>query len=516
MDKELYIRTSPEESTVVLTEDKKIVEISKESNNSQFSVGDIFLAKVKKIMPALNAAFIDLGYKKDAFLHYHDLGPQFQSLNAYLKKNIQSKQRIPLSTFNTLDDIHKDGKIKDILKPGQKIMVQVVKEPINNKGPRLTSEITIAGRTLVLVPFSNKVSVSQKLSEIEERKRLKNILYAIKEKNYGVIVRTAAEERTTADFDMEQRMLIDKWENALMHINQNTKVPKRIIVEINRANTLIRDLLSSDFTQILIDEYKLFEDTKEYIKKIEPGKEKIVKLYKGETDILVKFGIEKQISAAFGKVVSLKSGAYLIIERTEALTTIDVNSGNRNISNEDQETNALEVNMIAADEIARQLRLRDIGGIIVVDFIDLHKPENKHKVFDRIKELLAKDQTKSYVLPLSRFSLMEITRQRIRPATNFSVVETCPVCNGSGEITQSKLIVDEIKDNLKYIIHKTGKNKLTLQVHPFIAAYLNKGFLSSIARKWQKQYKSSIKIVSNENYSFLEYHFFDLDKNQLF
>ncbi len=516
MDKELYIKTTPEESTVVLTEDKRIVEISKESNDSQFSVGDIFLAKVKKIMPSLNAAFIDLGYKKDAFLHYHDLGPQFLTLNSYLSKNLSSKQRIPLNSFSILDDINKDGNIKDILKPGQKIMVQITKEPINNKGPRLTSEITIAGRNLVLVPFSNKVSVSQKLSEIEERKRLRNILYAIKEKNYGVIVRTAAEERTTADFDMEQRMLIDKWENSLMHINNNTKLPKRIIVETNRANTLIRDLFSDDFTKILIDDYKLYEDIKEYIKKIEPGKEKMVKLHKEETDIFEKHGLEKQISAAFGKVVSLKSGAYLIIERTEALTSIDVNSGNRNISNEDQETNALEVNMIAADEIARQLRLRDIGGIIVVDFIDLHKNENKQKVFDRIKELLSKDKTKSYVLPLSRFSLMEITRQRIRPATNFSVVETCPVCNGSGEITQSKLIVDEIKDNLSYIIHKTGKNKFILQVHPFIAAYLNKGLLSSINRKWQKQFKCSLKIIPIENYSFLEYHFFDTEKNQLF
>ncbi len=516
MNKELYIKSSSEELTVVLTEDDKIVEISKENNNRQFAVGDIFLAKVKKIMPSLNAVFIDLGYKKDAFLHYHDLGPQFLSLNNYLNRNISTNQRIPLRNFSLVDDIDKDGNIKDILKPGQKIVVQVAKEPINNKGPRLTSEITIAGRNLVLVPFSNKISISQKLTSNEERTRLRNILKAIKEQNYGVIVRTVAEERTTADFDTELSMLTDKWEKAFVGINQNTKLPKRIIGEVNRANSLVRDLLNDDFTKILIDDFQLYEDIKEYIKRVAPEKERIVKLHKDDSDIFIKYGIQKQISASFGKVVSLKSGAYLIIERTEAMHTIDVNSGNRNVSNQNQETNALEVNMIAAEEIARQLRLRDIGGIIVVDFIDMHRSENKQKVYGLMKELLAKDNTKSYVLPLSRFTLMEITRQRIRPETNFKVVETCPVCNGTGEVAQSILVVDEIENNLKYIIHKTGVKNLVLKTHPFIAAYLKKGLLSSIAGKWKKQYKCLIKVLSDESYSFLEYHFFDQEKKQLF
>jgi len=516
VNKELYIKSSSEELTVVLTEDNKIVEISKEKNNQQFAVGDIFLAKVKKIMPSLNAVFIDLGYKKDAFLHYHDLGPQFLSLNNYLNKNISTNQRIPLKNFPLTEDINKDGNIKDILKPGQKIIVQIAKEPINNKGPRLTSEITIAGRNLVLVPFSNKISISQKVSSREERNRLRNILKAIKEKNYGVIVRTVAEERTTADFDTELSMLTDKWEKAFVGINQGTKLPKRIIGEVNRANSLIRDLLNDDFTKILIDNFELYEDIKKYIKKVAPDKEKIVRLHEDDSDIFIKYGIQKQISSSFGKVVSLKSGAYLIIERTEALHTIDVNSGNRNISNQNQETNALEVNMIAAEEIARQLRLRDIGGIIVVDFIDMHRSENKQKVYDLMKTLLAKDKTKSYVLPLSRFSLMEITRQRIRPETDFKVVETCPVCNGTGEISQSITIIDEIENNLKYIIHKSGIKHLILKTHPFIAAYLTKGLITTIIRKWNKQYKCTIKAIPDENYTFLEYHFFDTDKKQLF
>lgn len=516
MKKELFIKSSSEELTVVLVENNKIVEISKESNNRQFAVGDIFLAKVKKIMPSLNAAFIDLGYKKDAFLHYHDLGPQFLSLNNYLQKNINSNRQIPVKDFPLSEHIDKDGKIKDLLSPGQKIIVQVAKEPIGTKGPRLTSEITIAGRNLILVPFSNKISISQKLTDNEERIRLRNILKAIKDKNYGVIVRTVAEEKTTADFDLELRMLYDHWEKAFVKINQNTKLPKRIIGETNRANSFIRDLLNDDFTRILVDDFRLYEDIKEYIKKVLPEKEKIVKLHKDDSDIFVKYGIQKQISASFGKVVSLKSGAYLIIEQTEALHTIDVNSGNRNISNQNQETNALEVNLIAAEEIARQLRLRDIGGIIVIDFIDLHHSENRQKVYDLMKELLAKDKTKSYVLPLSRFSLMEITRQRVRPETNFKVVETCPVCNGTGEIAQSILIVDEIENNLKYIIHKTGIKYLILQLHPFIAAYLKKGIWSSVIRKWKKQYKCSIKVVPDESYLLLEYHFFNKEKKKLF
>jgi len=516
VNKELFIQTGSEGLVIALTEDKRLTEIAKESTSRQFAVGDIYLAKVKKIHFPLNAAFIDLGYEKDAFLHYPDLGGQFNSLNNFLQRNLHTKQRIPLSSIDLKENINKDGHIKDILIPGQKIVVQVTKEPISSKGPRLTSEITIAGRNLVLIPFSNKISVSQKIESDEEKKRLQNIIKAIKPRNYGVIVRTVAQEKTAADFDAELRLLIDKWENSFSSVNINTKVPYKLIGEIDRTYSIIRDMLNDSFTNIVVDNYEVYNDMKEYIRSIAPEKEKILQLHKGPEPIFKKFDIEKQISGSFGQVVTLKTGAYLIIEKTEALHVIDVNSGNRSIKGQNQETNALEVNLLATDEIARQLRLRDMGGIIVVDFIDMHEAEHRKQVYDRMKELLAKDSAKSYVLQLSRFNVMEITRQRVRPEVKFKIEETCPVCNGTGKIAQSVLLVDQIKNDLEFIRNKYPTEKqFTIQTHPYVAAYITKGLLKSLKKQWQKEYRCKLQVLENNNYNFLEYHFFNTKEEQL-
>lgn len=513
MNKELVINVNPSEISIALLEDKRLVELNKEKSDTKFSVGDIYLGKVKKIMPGLNAAFINVGYERDAFLHYLDLGPQFLSLSKYLNFAITSRQKIPpLNKFKLEKDIDKDGTIADVLKEGQYLLVQIAKEPISQKGPRLSAEISIPGRNLVLMPFSDKVSISQKIESVEERNRLKKLLESIKPKNYGVIVRTVAESKKVADFDSELKELVKKWESAFRQI-RNIQPPKLIIGELNRTSAILRDILNASFNNIYVNDEEAYRDLKSYIKTIAPEKEKIVKHFNGKVPIFQQYGIDKQIKAHFGKTVAIKKGAYLVIEHTEALHVIDVNSGNRSQSDSNQEENALDVNLAAVDEIARQLRLRDMGGIIVIDFIDMHVSEHKQKVYDRMKEAMSLDRAKHHILSLSKFGLMQITRQRVRPEMNISITEKCPTCGGSGEIAPSILFVDELENNLNFVVAKT-KSKILLEVHPYIAAYINKGLLSRRI-KWMIKYRRKIKILPTESYSYLEYKFIDNQGQQI-
>ncbi|MDX9812354.1 MAG: Rne/Rng family ribonuclease, partial [Bacteroidales bacterium] len=401
VNKDLVIDAGDSEVSIALLEDKQLIELNKEKRNVKFSVGDIYLGKVKKIMPGLNAAFINVGYERDAFLHYLDLGAQFKSQHKYYSLALQKQGRVPpVSKFKNEADIDKDGKIGDVLTVGQTVIVQIAKEPISTKGPRLTSEISLAGRNLVLMPFSDKVSISSKIESQEEKNRLKTLLHSIKPKNYGVIVRTVAEGKKVAVLDAELRELVSKWETAFNSLRKETKVSRLFIGEMNRTSTILRDMLNGTFSNIHVNDASIADDIRRYIREIAPEKEKIIKFYKGSLPILDHFGINKQIKALFGKTVSFKHGAYLIIEHTEAFHVIDVNSGNRSRSGNDQESNALEVNLEAATEIARQLRLRDMGGIIVVDFIDMQSNENKQQLFDRMKEVMAGDRTKHNILPL--------------------------------------------------------------------------------------------------------------------
>jgi ribonuclease G len=507
VNKELVINSTSSEVVIALLEDKNLVELNKEKNSTNFTVGDIYLGKVKKIMPGLNAAFIDVGYERDAFLHYLDLGHQFRSLNKYLKMALNTRQsNSPLSAFQIEPDIDKAGKIQQVLTEGQSIVVQVTKEPISTKGPRLASEVSIAGRNLVLIPFSDKISISQKIQDVGERDRLRKLIQSIKPKNYGVIVRTVAESRKVADLDSELRELVQKWEGAFVNLKNNP--PKLMLGEINRTTAILRDMLSSQFNNIYINDKTLYNETKEYIKSVAPDKEKIVKHYDKSEPIFEHFALEKHIKALFGKTVAVKKGAYLVIEHTEALHVIDVNSGNRSKSDNNQEENAIDVNLVAAQEIARQLRLRDMGGIIVVDFIDMHSAENRQKLFDSMKELMLSDRAKHHILPLSKFGLMQITRQRVRPEMSVQTIEKCPSCNGSGEVQPSILFVDEIENYIRWSLKDYRFKKITLTLHPYIVAYLTSG-IYSIRMRWRLKYLWRLKIVESSSSSFLEYCFTD-------
>ena len=516
MSNELVISVTASEIVIALLENKQLVELNKEKSNLQFSVGDVYLGKVKKIMPGLNAAFVDVGYEKDAFLHYLDLGHQVQSLNKYLKTAINKKGKvvvIHLSKFKNEPDIDKNGRISNVLSSGQIVMVQIAKEPISTKGPRLGSEISIAGRHLVLIPFSEKVSVSQKITSQEEKARLKKLINSIKPKNYGVIVRTVAEGRKVAVLDDELRSLVRKWEAAFENL-KGAVPPKLIISELNRTSAILRDILNGTFNSITVNDENLCNEIKDYISIIAPEKEKIVKYYNGNIPIFEKYGIDKQIKTLFGKTVSFKSGAYLIIQHTEALHVIDVNSGNRSKTSSDQETNAADVNIAAATEIARQLRLRDMGGIIVVDFIDMHTQEHKQLVYEKIKEAMAADRAKHNILPLSIFGLMQITRQRVRPELTVETLEKCPTCRGTGEISASIVFEEELFNNISFLVTNQALRSITMKVHPYIASYLRRGFLSK-RMKWSMKLKCWVKIVAVPSYTYLEYHFFYKDEEEI-
>lgn len=515
MNKDLVIDAGSSEVSLALLEDKQLVELNKEKRNVRFSVGDIYLGKVKKIMPGLNAAFVNVGYDRDAFLHYLDLGAQFRTQHKYYTSALQKQGRVsPVHKFKPEPDIDKDGKITDVLTVGQTVIVQITKEPISTKGPRLASEISLAGRNLVLMPYCDKVSVSAKIESSEEKSRLKSLVQSIKPRNYGVIIRTVAEGKKLSVLDAELRELVARWESAFATLKKDIKSPRLFIGEMNRTSTILRDILNVTFNSIHINDPEFAEDIRGYIREIAPEKEKIVKVYTGTLPIFDHFGINKQIKALFGKTVSFKHGAYLIIEHTEALHVIDVNSGNRSRSGNDQESNALEVNIEAAAEIARQLRLRDMGGIIVVDFIDMQTNENKQHLFERMKDVMSADRTKHNILPLTKFGLMQITRQRVRPEMNIVTNEKCPSCQGTGETKPTILFTDELERELSFIVDKIKTRKVILNLHPFVASFITNGF-PSLRLKWSLKYKMRLSIQAVTSYYMLEYRFCDPEGNEI-
>jgi ribonuclease G len=515
MTSEVIIDVQPKDISIALLEDKTLVEFQKEGRSASFSVGNIYLGKVRKIMPGLNACFVDVGYERDAFLHYLDLGPQFSSYQKYLKQVLSNKQKLfPLSKATMLPDIAKDGSVQNTLEPGQEVLVQIVKEPISTKGPRLTSELSFAGRYLVLMPFNNKVSVSTKIKSSEERTRLKQLIQSIKPKNMGVIVRTVAEGKRVAELDLELKTLLKHWEDTITKAQKATKLPQLCYEETSRTVALLRDLFNPSYENIYVNDENVFEEVKDYVSLIAPDRVQIVKKYTGNLPIFDNFAVTKQLKSSFGKTITFKHGAYLIIEHTEALHVVDVNSGNRSKSNDGQENNAIDVNLGAADELARQLRLRDMGGIIVVDFIDMHEPENRQKLYERMCQNMQKDRAKHNILPLSKFGLMQITRQRVRPAMDVVVDEVCPTCFGKGRIRSSILFTDTLENKIDYLVNKLEIRKFKLHIHPYVAAYLNQGIFS-LKRKWQMKYGFGIKIVPNQSLAFLQYIFYDKNGEEI-
>lgn len=509
MTSEVFVNVQPNKIAIALTEDKKLVEYQEEGQSASFSVGNVYLAKVRKMMPGLNACFVNVGYERDAFLHYLDLGVNFNTQQKYLKRVMSDRKNLyPISKMTPQPDLPKEGSVQTTLQSGQEVLVQIVKEPISTKGPRLTCEISFPGRYLVLKPFTDKVNVSSKIKSAQERARLKQIIQSVKPKGFGVIVRTVAEGKRVAELDNELKVLVSRWEEAMNKVMRSKELPLLVAEEESRTVGLLRDLFNPSYENIYVDDESVFSEVRNYVELIAPERTSIVKQYKGKLPIFDNFDITRQIKSSFGKTISYKHGAYLIIEHTEALHVVDVNSGNRAKAEDGQEANALDVNLGAADELARQLRLRDMGGIIVVDFIDMHVAEDRQKLYERMCENMKRDRAKHNILPLSKFGLMQITRQRVRPAMDVKVDETCPTCLGKGTIKSSLLFTDQLENKIDMLVNRLGIKRFTLHVHPYVAAYINQGIFS-LKRQWQMRYGLGVRVIPNQMYAFLQYAFFD-------
>ncbi len=512
MTSELIIDVQAKAISIALLEDKNLVEYQNEPRQATFSVGNIYVAKVKKLMPGLNACFVDVGFERDAFLHYLDLGNQFNSYAKYLKQVQSDRKRLyPITKASKLPIIPKEGSVQNTLTLGQEVLVQIVKEPISTKGPRLTCELSFAGRYLVLIPFDDKVSVSSKIKSGEERARLKQLMQSITPKNFGVIVRTVAEGKRVAELDAELKVLLQRWNDAITKVQKTSQRPQLVFEETSRAVAMLRDLFDPTYENIYVNDEVIFNQVKDYVSLIAPEKADIVKLYTGNVPIFDNFGVTKQLKSGFGKTVNYKHGAYMIIEHTEAMHVVDVNSGNRTKKENGQEQNALETNLGAADELARQLRLRDMGGIIVVDFIDMNLAEDRQLLYERMCENMKKDRARHNILPLSKFGLMQITRQRVRPAMDVNVEEECPTCFGKGKIKSSILFTDQLENKIDYLVNKIGVKKFYLHVHPYVAAYINQGMVS-MKRRWQMKYGFGVRVIPSQKLAFLQYEFYDTQR----
>lgn len=516
LSSELVINSTQKGERIALLRDRSLIEMHFEGKDSQFTVGDIFLGVIKKVQSGLNAAFVDIGYEKDAFLHYQDLGANYRTVQRYMRFVESGKVDLSyksLGKFPEQPQLNKLGKIAEVLKQNQKILVQVLKEPISTKGPRLTCEISLAGRYIVLVPFSDAISISKKIGQQGERKRLMRLMSSIKPEGFGVIIRTVAEGKEVAELDRDLRDLLAKWDEG-MNALVKAKPKQKIIGEVSRTSSMLRDMLNESFDSITIDNEEIYDEVRNYIRTIAPDKESIVKQYTGKAKIFESFGIEKQLKQLFGQSVSLPEGGYLIIEHTEALHVIDVNSGNKSNSEETQEQTAFHVNLAAASEIARQLRLRDMGGIIVVDFIDMKKAEHKREVYEHMKQEMKTDRSRHTVLPLTKFGLMQITRQRVRPELSIVTNEKCPTCAGSGKISASINAADIIESQVHFLLAQQNEKGLSLAVHPYIHAYFRQG-LPSLQMKWYLKHHKWVKLIKDSSLGLLEYHFYSKNKEEI-
>jgi len=505
LEKELLVRSTPTEVEIALLEDKKLVELHTQKGDVEFSVGDVFLAYIKMLRPGLNAAFADVGPRKDAFLHYTDLGAQILSVQKFTKQALEKQSHGHLLDKFVLEpDNHKNGKIEKVFRKNQPCLVQILKEPISTKGPRLTCEITLAGRFMVMTPFKNNISVSKKITNSDERKRLRVLVESIKPKNFGVIIRTAAEGKKVADLHDEINNLCQKWKKITDDLSKSKK-PRKVLKEVNKTQGFLRDIINDSFSKIYIDELELYSSARSYMQSVSPGQSKIINQYKGKRPMFEHFGINKQIKSSFSKTPTMSSGAYLVIEHTEAMHVIDVNSGPKT-QNRDQESSALTVNVEAAKEIARQLRLRDLGGLIIIDFIDMRNKENKNILYTKMKSFMAEDRAQHTILPLSKFGLVQITRQRVKPELKINTMEACPSCNGSGKVEPTLLLPDEVERELKFIVETYPNAEIKLKANPLLYTFFKKGLINKQIR-WYMEHKKWIKLISDPNLAITKYVF---------
>ncbi|MBN1465347.1 Rne/Rng family ribonuclease [candidate division KSB1 bacterium] len=496
MEKSIYINVSLDEMRLAILEDQSLVELYYELPQNERMVGDIYFARVAKVIKGLQAAFIDIGQKQDAFLHFSDLDDRLLGFDPSSKEgNVFPRHR---SYSWTADDVP--------IKRGDRILVQITKEPLAAKGARVTSNISLPGRYLVLVPNDNVVGVSRKIYNRKEKYRLKRVGQKFRREGFGMVIRTVAEGKEEADLKADYENLIKTWEQLVKKM-KGSQPPQLVHKEVGMLSSVIRDLFTADVSQLIVDDKKLFREIVRYMRDVSPQLTERVKLHQEKVPIFDKYNIESQINKSLSRKVWLKRGGYIFIDHTEALTAIDVNSG-RFSGKADHDMNSLKINLDAAKEIARQLRLRDIGGIIIIDFIDMINPKNRQKLQEEFKKELRKDRAQANIAPVSEFGIIEMTRERVRPALLFAISEPCPACVGTGRVISKSTTSAKIERWMKRYRREGGSRSVQLVVHPELAKYLSAGKKSPL-RKLTWSYWTRIKIVQDENISMDEFRFMD-------
>lgn len=517
MKKEIIISSSSNENRIAITEDGKLAELFIENQTYERVIGDIYLGRVAKVIPGIKAAFIDLGFKQDAFLHFSDVGDQSDDIKSLLGDDSDvddeddDEDDVPQQSFR--------GRRREMpkLEKNQNIIVQITKEPVGNKGVRVTSKIALPGRYLVMLPFENKVNASKQIQNPREKRRLKNIVKTYKNQNkleFGAIIRTVAEGHDEKTIQEDVQNLLNTWAEIEKNV-KSEKPPALLYKDLSMTSSVIRDLFREDVVKVTTDNKKLFKEIVNYLKVNSPQLVDKVEVYKQSAPIFDQYGIENEIHRTLSKKIELKSGGYIFLEQTEAMYVIDVNSG-KYAKSKDQETNSLKTNLEAAREIVRQIRLRDLGGIIVIDFIDVYDDRNKKKVYDELKKEFKKDKAKVTILPMSEFGIVQITRQRIRQSVIKTLSETCPTCGGTGFVETSGNVITRIERWLqRYKAHsgKLSAGKLILKVNPQIYAKLREGTISHITRISFK-YLMRIKLVEEPDYPSNDFRFFSAKDDQ--
>ena len=509
MKNQIIVHAAGQQIRTALIENGELAQLFIESPENQRTVGDIYIAEVHKVMAGIRAAFIDVGGQKDAFLHFSDIG---EHLADYIQM-LNGKDAFPKNAKLEKPE-SEDGKehsatseqdrLGSLLAPKQKLLVQIVKEPIGSKGPRISTDISIAGRFLVLMPMGDYVAVSKRIRSYKERRRLRGIVSNMLPEGFGVIVRTVAEKQNEEAIQEDLKDVLEKWKNILDKL-KSAKPPELLHRDLDMTASLVRDLFAKEYDRVLVDDPKTYRSIKNYISRVAPNMLNRIEQYKGSEHVFDYMNISKDVESVFSPRVKMPSGGYLIFEQTEAMYVVDVNSG-KYAAKKAQEENSLKTNLEAAREIAKQLRLRDIGGIIVVDFIDQREDTNRKKVYDEIKREFKKDRAKTNVLPMSDFGLMQITRQRIRPSVVKSVSKVCPMCGGSGNVVTQNTILADIEGWLTKFRYSYNYRKVELTVNPYLYSYLTTGFINKRWR-WMFSYKMYISIAKDDTVSMNDYKF---------
>lgn len=518
MRKVILINSIAEEVRIAITEDGKLAEFFLDTPAKERNVGDIYLGKVGKVIPGIRAAFIDLGFQQDAFLHFSDIG---SSLDEYasiigddsdIEEDDEDEEETPsVNSGNSRNESGNNNKWSSNLERGQDIIVQITKEPVGNKGFRVTSKVSIPGRYLVLIPFEKKIGLSRKIYNPKEKRRLRNIVRSTLPKGFGIIIRTVAAGQDENLILDDLNTLIKTW-NDIQATLKTSKSPIILHKDVSTTSSVVRDLFKEDITKVIVDSKKIYREIKTYVDDTSPEFSGKIELYQGDQPLFDVYSIEKQIEESLQRKVWLKNGGYIIIEPTEAMTVVDVNSG-KYARHRDQEVNSLNTNLESAKEIVRQIRLRDIGGIIVIDFIDLYDEKNRRKLYEEIRREFKHDRAKSTILPVSEFGLVEITRQRVRQNIIHSISDLCPMCRGTGHVQSKSTFMNRLD---RWITrYKGGSNgmSITLKVNPYIKNYLTAGFISKLNQMRMKNFLL-IKLEGEETLALDEFRVFSKKLNK--